>query len=65
MLYKPGGVWVAQSVKPGTLDFSSGRDLPVGQTVAYVGPAVAVWSLLGTPSFSASYLLAHTVSLSK
>ena len=61
------GPWVVQSVKRLTLDFSSGHDLMVDETEPRVGLTLTGWSLLMilSPSFSAPFLLALSLSLSQ
>ena len=55
----------AQSVKPPTLDFSSGHDLTIVGWSPTLGPALTVWSLLGILSLPLSLPLPSSLSLSK
>ena len=62
------GTWVAQSVRPLTLDFSSGHDLMNGEIEPCVGlcadSAEPAWDSL-SPSLSVPPLLMCSLSLSK
>ena len=61
---KTQGTWLAQSVKPPTLDFSSGRDVTVGEFEPHVGLCAdrgePIWD-----SFSLSLALPHALSKRK
>ena len=64
-----GGTWVAQSVKHGALDFSSGHDLTDGEFEPPIGLCTdsmeLAWdSLSAPPPLARSHVLALSLSLS-